>query len=485
MRTLSYLVALNALVLSLSGVSASAQPASGGTLALTGGTVIDLTAWGNSARDQENSTVVIRDGRIAEVGPASTIKIPKDARILDCHGKYLIPGLVDGYAGMSSQGQANANLYMGVTTVVVRNDAQHGPVDLGASPAPHLYLIDSVGTTDSWSLLNRQPQWAEKLRPGAHPAELSPEETTRQLNDTARIGTRVLFLGRNLTAANTQWIIARARQMGLVTYGEFAATPYEVGINAGVDALVRMDRYALGDIPDELQRPLAEDPWGAAANTAYDYAERVPPTDVRLRKFAQFVAAHHAALMPAFSLYYVNLPGHRNLWKEPAASLLDPAHLFEPTNPATGERSYTLSAWTHRLPASSQKWMEDGQRKKADQQAWRMWQINQAIFGAFPHYLAASGAPMRGSMPGISLHTELELLVRMGLTPREALAAATTNYAVQFGWYELGVIAPGRRADVLVLDADPTKNIWNARRINTLLLDGNVIDREALLRLHK
>lgn len=86
-------------------------------------------------------------------------------------------------------------------------------------------------------------------------------------------------------------------------------------------------------------------------------------------------------------------------------------------------------------------------------------------------------------MPGISLHTELELLVRMGLSPREALAAATNNYALQFGWNELGLIAPGRRADILVLDADPTASIWNARRINTLLLDGNIVDREALLRL--
>ncbi|WP_420236733.1 amidohydrolase family protein [Telmatobacter bradus] len=487
MRTFSFFVALNALVLALSGVPAQPQPASGNTptLALTGGTVVDLTAWGESARDLENATVLIRDGHITEVGPSTTIKIPKDARVLDCHGKYILPGLVDGYAGMNNQRQASANLYMGVTTVVVRNDAQHGAVSLNANPSPHLYLIDTVGSTDNWSLLGHQPQWAEKLQAGTHPSELSPEETTRQLSDTARMGTRVLFLGRNITAANTQRIIARAHQLGLITYGEFAATPYEVGINAGVDVLIRMDRYDLGDVPDELQRPLAEDPWGAAANTAYDYAGRVPPTDLRLRNYAHFVASHHAVLMPAFSLYYVNLPGHRNLWKEQAAALLDPAHLNEPSNPATGEMDYPLSPWTHRLPAPSQHWMEDNLRKKADQHATRLWQINEAIFSEFPHYLAASGASVHGTMPGISLHTELELLVRLGLTPREALASATTNYAVQFGWYELGVIAPGRRADVLVLDANPTKNIWNARRINTLLLDGNIIDREALLRQRK
>jgi len=103
----------------------------------------------------------------------------------------------------------------------------------------------------------------------------------------------------------------------------------------------------------------------------------------------------------------------------------------------------------------------------------------------YPHYLAASGAAVDGTMPGISLHTELEMLVRIGLSPREALAAATNNYAIQFGWDELGQIAPGRHADILVLDADPTTNIWNARRISTLVFDGNIVDRDSLLKLKR
>ena len=115
----------------------------------------------------------------------------------------------------------------------------------------------------------------------------------------------------------------------------------------------------------------------------------------------------------------------------------------------------------------------------------RLWQINQTIFSAFPHYLAGSGADAMGSMSGVSEHTELELLVRLGLSPREALAAATNNYSLEFGWHELGLIAPGRRADILVLDADPTANIWNVRRISTLIFDGRVIDRQSLLHVKK
>jgi hypothetical protein len=452
-------------------------------LVLAGGTVIDLTDWGHSAKDLQNAVVVIQDGHITDVGPRAIVPIPPNARVIDCTGKYLIPGLVDGFAGMNSQGQANADLYMGVTTVVASQDDRRGKIDFTANPSPHLYLLDSIGSTDDWSLLAKRPDWAAKLKEGARPVELSPEDTARQLNDTAHIGTRVLWLGHDLTAANTQWIAARARQLGLVTYGEFVATPYRVGIEAGVDALLHMSRYELGLIPDELQRPLVDDPEGPSANTAYDYSERLPPTDPHIRTYAKFVAAHHAALMPTFSLFYLRLPSHRNLWKEPAASLLDPAGLSMPPDRRTGEMVYPLSPWTRHLPAATQRWLEESQRKKSDLEAARIWRINQAIFTAYPHYLAASGAPAMGTMPGISMHTELELLVRLGLSPREALAAATGNYAIQFGWTELGQVAPGRRADILVLDADPTANIWNARHISTLILDGNVVDRDSLLNL--
>jgi hypothetical protein len=189
--------------------------------------------------------------------------------------------------------------------------------------------------------------------------------------------------------------------------------------------------------------------------------------------------------MPAFSLYYVNLPGHRNLWKEPAAALLDPGRMFHASDPTTGEMIYPLTPWDHHLPATAQRWLEEDLQKKAGLTALRFWRINQTIFADFPHYLAASGADAMGTMPGISLHTELELLVRLGLSPREALAAATNNYALQFGWNELGLIAAGRRADILVVDADPTANIWNARRISTIILNGEPLDRGSLLHLKR
>jgi len=464
----------------LGGILAWSQASA--PLALTGATVIDLSNWGNSAADIPNAVVLVENGKITDVGTASTLPVPKGARIVECTGKFIIPGLIDGFVGINTQGDASASLYMGVTTAVVRADNRRGRIDFAANPAPHFYVIDSIGTTDNWSRLIGHNGWTARLREMGRPVELNPDETVRQFADTAKLGTRVLFLGRDLTAANTQWIISRAHQMGIVTYGEFAATPYTVGIEAGVDALVHMGRYELGVIPDELQRPLAANPTGASASTAYDYAERLPPSDAHVAIYARFIASHHAALMPMFAEFYLRLPAHRNLFKEPAAALLDPAHMFDPPDPKTGEMVYPLSSFAHRLPGFAQRYTEANLQRKAEQSAMRLWKINQALFMAYPHYLAASGASVSGSFPGISLHVELEMLVRLGLTPREAIAAATSNYAQQLNWNELGLIAPGRRADILVLDADPTLNVWNARRISTLILDGNLIDREALLK---
>jgi hypothetical protein len=455
-------------------------------LVLVGGTVVDVTDWGRSAKDMQDAVVIVQNGHITDVGTRASLPVPKGARIIDCTGKFIIPGLIDGFAGMNSQSEADANLYMGVTTVIASSDRRRGHVNLGANPTPHVYLLDSIGTTDDWSLLIGHPGWTEKLREtGGRPIELNPEDTARQLADTAKLGTRVLWLGHNLTAANTQWMVAHAHQAGIATYGEFVSTPYKVGVEAGVDALLHMSRYELGVVPDELQAPLVEDPEGSAATTAYDYSERLPANDPHFREYAHFLAWHHAALMPMFSMFYLRLPGHRNLWKEPVASLLDPARMFDPPDRATGEMVYPVPSWARHLPAMTQRWIQGNAEKKAEQSAMRLWRINQTIFAAYPHYLAASGAPVLGTMAGISMHTELEMMVRLGLSSREALATATNNYAIQFNWNELGQIAPGRRADILVLDGDPTVNVWNARRISTLIVDGNVLDREGLLAVKK
>jgi len=86
-----------------------------------------------------------------------------------------------------------------------------------------------------------------------------------------------------------------------------------------------------------------------------------------------------------------------------------------------------------------------------------------------------------GTMPGISLHTELMLLTRIGLNPRQALASATSNFENILGWSKVGQVRAGYNADLLVLDDDPTTDVGMLKKINTIILSGKVLDRGKLL----
>lgn len=86
--------------------------------------------------------------------------------------------------------------------------------------------------------------------------------------------------------------------------------------------------------------------------------------------------------------------------------------------------------------------------------------------------------------PGFSLHDELALLVIAGLTPVEALRAATLNPATFFGLDKtLGTIEQGKIADLVLLDANPLDDIRNTQRINTVVSNGRLFDRKALDRM--
>jgi imidazolonepropionase-like amidohydrolase len=96
--------------------------------------------------------------------------------------------------------------------------------------------------------------------------------------------------------------------------------------------------------------------------------------------------------------------------------------------------------------------------------------------------LAGSDASNPDTAHGATLHLELELLVNAGLTPIAALTAATSAPADRFTLHDRGRIAPGLRADLLLVDGDPTSNITNTRDITTIWRNGQRIERAAQLR---
>ncbi len=100
--------------------------------------------------------------------------------------------------------------------------------------------------------------------------------------------------------------------------------------------------------------------------------------------------------------------------------------------------------------------------------------------------LAGTDMPQAFVYPGFSLHEELELLVRSGLTPLEALRAATYNPAEFLGALDsLGTVTQGKVADLVLLDADPLTDIRNTRRISAVIANGRLFDRAARAQLLK
>ena len=296
---------------------------------------------------------------------------------------------------------------------------------------------------------------------------LSDAELRDEVDRLARQNVKVLHLYYTLAPDQVRVVAARARERGLATIGELGATTYPQAIGAGVMAFVHTSRYSLELAPPALRDEVAKAPFGPPRLQYYEFLANVPEDDPGLARYARVLATGRTALIPTLAMNYLDLPGHRNPWKEPAAVLLDPKDIHLPANPETGERAQPADAVRDGFPPGA---------------VLRLQAIESCYCKAGAKYLAGSGTTAFGTMPGIALHIELEMLVKACLTPREALAAATANVGEFFKWRTVGQVKPGYDADLLVLDADPTRDIGNLKRIRHVVLAGEVIDREALLR---
>lgn len=156
------------------------------------------------------------------------------------------------------------------------------------------------------------------------------------------------------------------------------------------------------------------------------------------------------------------------------ASLRDPRLKYLPAK----EKAYAAE-YAARLFA----FWPDG-AKSVDRYRRMKWQIVRAMSKAGVGLLAGSDSMAPYIIPGFALHDELELLVAAGLTPAEALRAATLNPAKFFGRaHELGTVAAGRKANLVLLRANPLTRIGATREIETVVLQGRALNRQALDRL--
>ena len=451
---LAFSVALASLALAGGPLRAEQTPAQHAepprALVLAGATLIDVSNFGNSSADVKDSVVVLQDGQIAAAGPRSEVKIPAGARVIDVSGKYIVPGLNDAFSALNNQAQANAHLYMGVTSIVGLGEppgGRRGPLFLDAHPSPRIYRLD-------W-------QWSGE-------AAAAEPEMIKQIDALAHDGIKVMLLHYGLSPKQVRVAARRARELGIATIGELGATTYDEAIRAGVNAFVHTSRYSLDVAPPDLRKEVAEAPFGPPRIKYYKYLVGLSPSDPSLQRHAAVLASGRVGLIPTASLNYLELPGHKNPWKEPIAAILDPKDIHLPANPATGERD-------NPDPTANPR---DGLPPGV---AEAMLRIDEQYRKAGAKFVAGSGADAFGTMPGISLHTELELLTRIGLTPRQALAAATSNFGELFGWSQVGQVKAGYNADLLVLDENPVEDVGHLKKIRMVILNGEILDRDRLL----
>lgn len=452
-------------------ISLVTSPVTAEVLALTGGTLVDVAAFGRSSRDVRDAVVVVRDGRIVAAGPRAKVRIPADARRVDVSGKWLVPGYIDGFSAQLDTGQAYANLAMGVTTIsqTNRTDPRRG-VYVAASPQPNARLLGGIYGYD-WTGLENVTGFADIRARGRR---MSDAEIAADMDKQAAEGAAGFMFMYALDDAQVAAAARHARERGWFTIGELGYASYVRAAAAGVRTMIHTSRVEAELAPPDLRSAIAATPFGppnSPLSIRYgEFLGSIDPDSPAFKAYAGALARHGAAIMPTLAIATTTLPDTPNPWDSPAGPLIDITNIRHlPFDRATGRAAIPDGA-----PADY--------REARAARSSKSLEVMRGFHRAAVRFLTGSGAVAFGVLPGWGLHRELELLTRSGLTPREALAAATDNYAALYGWRDVGRIAPGYIADIVVLDADPTADIANAARIATVYKGGVDVDRSTLLR---
>jgi Amidohydrolase family len=464
-----------AVVFAVLAVSATAQTVTPRQekIAIVGATLIDVNNYGHSTNDIADSVVLIDEGQIIAVGSATQINIPSGSTRIDAHGEFLVPGLVDGFGALRNQAFANAYLYEGVTTVYVPTILPNGGGDgelkivRNASPGPRLFLgAPMTGYSEQGADPSDKPMLDHRL----HDRRLSNEQLIARVDQLADQGFRGVTISYDVWPDQVDVIVAESKRRGMATLAEPAFTPYPYAIHAGVSGLLRNDHYLLELAPPSVLVDRADNlNAGSAASRAICM---VDPASSEVADFGAQLAKSNTALMPTLSMEAtadaLDVP---NPWSAPSAALIKPADLDDPVNPSTGESAFLTSLTAER-------------RKRVRDCAWHKQALDARLYQLGAKYTAGSSATSYGIMPGSGLHLELTLLHRIGLSPREAIAAATSNFANIYGWRDVGRIEPGRVADVLILDADPRSDLAALDHIDRIIFRGSMLNRQSLLEAH-
>lgn len=395
----------------------------------------------------ESSFIYFVDNKIVSYGDLINVDvIPVAAKTIDATGKFVMPGLIDGFATLNNQAYANAYLYKGITSIIEVDGGRRGPFYENSNPSPGIFRLEGIAS---------EPIPTEKLIP--------------TIDSLHKANIKVLLMMYALTPEQTKLVYDHAKSLGMATIGEQGITTYKQGMEIGIDAFVHTTRYSLDVAPRDMAEAVANEPFSNDLNSPkwqyYKFLTTLPVDEPSLLEHAQNLAASDTYIMPTMSLSYLDLPEATNPWDDPVATILNPEDINRPADPETGKHSTDAeeqAAYSNLIANETSV-------------------IEPAYYKAGAKYLAGSATDVWGTMPGISLHTELMLLhTKPGLTIEEVLAATTVNFNKAFGW-QIGQIKPGFEADILLLDKNPLEDLENLNSIIRLFVNGIEIDHQELL----
>jgi imidazolonepropionase-like amidohydrolase len=371
-------------------------------------------------RVHENRSVLIEDGVIARIGGPKMVV--EGAEVIDGRGRTLLPGLIDAHVHIAEdvQGVGRQALRLGITT----------QLDM-SNWGERLKRIKRLQSEDPPDVAALRTAGHVATRPGGHPTQMMPGVTIPTLDSPS--DARQFVDARLSEGADYIKIIYDDGRVWLKE-GRLPMLD-RATLEAVVKAAHERRKLAVVHIGTEAQ---ARDAIAAGADgLVHMFAEETSSPD-----FGRFAAEHDVFVVPTLTTI------HNTCGRTEAPTILADPHLGPRIDESWRRMMEMVKADPEKHPRC---------RGTADA-------MRQLIRAGVP-ILAGTDAPVPGNTYGASLHGELALLVEAGMTPRQALAAATSVPAKHFRLRDRGRIRRGLRADLLLVNGDPTTAILATRDI--------------------
>lgn len=456
------------LVLSIIAFSpqASAQSSRGalasGVVAFKHANVIAMT----SDSVLTDVTVLVRDGRIAAVGELSAEAIPPGARVIDASGKFLIPGLADMHTHLFSDEDAPDSVAPLELGVMLANGVT--TIRLMIGTPEHLALRKEIeaGRVIGPQLWVASPQFTGRADVNCR-VVTTPDEARNAVKESADAGYDFIKLTLFITPEVFDAVVSEAARNGIRVVGHVDP---RVGVLRAVAAgqhIEHLDNYLESALADNAPSRDSLSDRGVFRPRNWDSLDYID--DKKLAELAEATAK-------------------ARVWTTPTLTI--PKHAF-----ALGQSDAELRArpdWKlqpakHRemfLKAHARYWQNPPAESRRHKYVEIRNRIVKSISDAGGKIMAGSDTPEWFFGYGYTLHRELESLVAAGLTPHQALAAATCNPAeFLHSLGDWGTIEAGKRADLVLLAANPLDDIRNTTKIAGVCVGGRWLERSELERM--